>query len=123
MSSTRTPQEKKRLSYQRDGQPHYGQCNKGPRKHIPTHKRHNNRSSRHAARQALVHDLASEDFDQPDEALTRQHDRPEWRKHPDPRLGDLVELKLKRRAALGIVPKEVAEKKLEKVRRSRKKGR
>jgi hypothetical protein len=118
MSSIKTPQEKKRLAYQRDGQIRYGQSDKASRRHIPLHKRHTVRAARHAAKQALREDVISGDRDAPREAQARRKGaRPSWwRKCPDTPLGAVVEHKLERRAALGIMPATVALEKLGRVR-------
>jgi hypothetical protein len=120
MSSIKTPQEKKRLAYQRDGQVRYGQSDKASRRHIPLQKRHTVRVARHAAKLALRRDVVSGDRDAPREAAARRWGAREsgWRKYPDTPLGAVVEHKLMRRAALGIMPAAVAQAKLGRVRRA-----
>jgi hypothetical protein len=119
----KTPQEKKRLSYEKDRRNNYRENSKSSRKNIPLNKRIEVRAHRHVAKQALAEDIAEGDLDATREAEARQEGtrHPFWQKWPDTPLGEMVEARLEGRAARGFMPDEVAEKKLEKVRRTKKK--
>lgn len=54
MTTRKTPQEKKRLSYVKDRRPNYGNNEKAARKSVPRNKRHPNRANRHRAHQVLL---------------------------------------------------------------------
>jgi hypothetical protein len=115
----KTPQEKKRLSYQRDRRNTYGENDKSSRKNIPRAKRHPNRVNRRVARQSLsaaVGDAGASSLEQMDAEL--KHRRPKrWRKRADSPLALVVPRKLKRRVETGIISADEAEEKEARIRR------
>jgi cell shape-determining protein MreC len=95
----RSPQEKKALSYEKDGRNTYGENDKASRKAIPLRKRLVNRANRHDEERRLRTALGS-----PDEATSEAAEsgllgrRPKvWRKTPDEPLGQYLEDKRDRR--------------------------
>ena len=109
-----TPQEKKRLSYERDGRNTYGENDKSSRKNIPRGKRLVNRAARRSASVALVdvrgNAAALGVIDMSDgsglvssgpadrvEQLIAGRRRPRFRKWRDERLGDVVAYQIGRR--------------------------
>jgi hypothetical protein len=95
MSRRRSPQEKKRLSYERDRRNVYGENDKSSRKNIPRSKARTHRAHRANIRNAI----ASSDPVSPDalEARVRSIRRKSWLKLPDEPLGDVVRDKLAKR--------------------------
>jgi len=93
---TRSPQEKKQLSLERD-RPLTAEYPKAFRKQWPRTKATAQRAFRHAQRQAL--DAGSEDAT----GVRRR-----VRKWPQPRLGDVVATKLQRRVRLEAIPRKSA---------------
>jgi hypothetical protein len=99
MSVERTPQEKKKLSLERDRRNVYGENAKSSRKNIPLGKQLGNRVSRHAADLPLgvvagpfdegVADLAESLAK--DAEIARRSTR--FRKRPDAALGDVLKRK------------------------------
>lgn len=88
MRAKKTPQEKKRLSLERDRRPNYGNNNKAARKAVPRRKSGVNRANRRADTVALTDALGA-----PDEAIEAEVEstvmgrkRKVWRKWPDLRL-------------------------------------
>ncbi len=90
-SRPRSPAEKKRLSYERDGRNTYGETDKGSRKSIPRFKAKSNRKARHISTQEVT--VANVAGDLLDGAETRlndrlgKHKRAMHRKAPDTPLG------------------------------------
>jgi hypothetical protein len=96
----RTPEEKKRLSYERDGRNTYGQNDKASRKAIPAFKASTNRTLRHAVKQSLplsALDRSGERADAKiaDETFKGRH--PIKQKSPDEPLGRVIALKHQKR--------------------------
>jgi hypothetical protein len=95
----RTPQEKKKLSLQKDRRNTYGEPPHGARKSIPLHKRLRNRANRH--QQDLKLHVAPKQLDEGEadeiESSTRSKAPKRWRKVPDAPLGRIVAAKHERR--------------------------
>jgi len=87
----RTPQEKKSLSYAKDRRDNYGEHSKGSRKAIPLNKTLGRRAVRRAGSGDWLED--------PDTALVavEQASRKRFRKASHLPLGEMVELKARRR--------------------------
>lgn len=98
---TRTPQEKKKLSLQRDRRNVYGENSKASRKAIPLRKRLLNRAERHARNTAVAVAVATVDAQNMDPAPQRLRATTHrtWQKKPDMPLGQF--LRRKRRPSLG----------------------
>jgi hypothetical protein len=95
MVRKRSPQEKKRLSYDRDRRNTYGENAKSSRKNIARSKARSHREYRSNVRTAI----ASSDLDDPDtlEDRVRSVRRESWVKQPDDPLGRVVEMKATKR--------------------------
>ena len=98
----RTPQEKKRLSYERDCRYNYGNSPQAARRCVPLRKALRNRANRHYQNQQLVHLGQKPDQTLVDEVETLIQRRPpkDWRKDPDAPLGEVLQRKHERRALL-----------------------
>ncbi|OHV04289.1 hypothetical protein [Mycobacterium talmoniae] len=98
-SARRSPQEKKRLSYDRDCRNCYGENDKSSRKAIRFHKRRVNKTNRHHDRQALQRSTGPRQPDTEDLTEQRLHarKRKKWQKGADAPLGGYVNVKLRRR--------------------------
>jgi|GEM_PF-3036003 len=87
----RSPDEKKRLSYERDGRNTYGETDKGSRKSIPRFKAKSHRKARHIATQEVtVANVTGDLLDSADKRLNDRlgkHARTMHRKAPDTPLG------------------------------------
>ena len=119
MVRKKTPQQKKRESYEKDRRNAYGERGAKSRYAIARRKRSLRSRERAAARHAT-------------EVAVREPERAErlegkavvkhgglWRKLPDAPLGEVVERKLRRRVRMGSMPAKVAKKKAAKVRRAK----
>jgi hypothetical protein len=97
MDETKTPQEKKRLSYAKDRRNTYRENSKASRKSIPLSKARAIRRERHAQDHALAValDVVDSDAMAAVENTVRATAPRTWRKDPDTPLGDV----LKRRAS------------------------
>lgn len=95
----RTPQEKKKLSYQRDRRNVYGEAPHAARKSIPLRKALRNRSNRHYANQQLSYEAVGLDENLSDEIESRMnHKAPQgWEKHRDAPLGEVIAEKTRKR--------------------------
>jgi hypothetical protein len=102
MSKIKTPQDKKRLSYQHDRRNTYGENHKSSRKNIPRSKQLSHQDERRAVRQALIaaHGGVAEDAaDEAQSAALRQGRIKKlraFRKSPDRPLGEVVARRLRR---------------------------
>jgi hypothetical protein len=98
--SSRSPQEKKALSYARDGRNTYGENDKSSRKNIPLRKRLVNRANRHSTQQKLSSGTGEVDLDLAEVVEERAlGKRPKaWSKVPDIPLRDWVQRQSSRRA-------------------------
>jgi hypothetical protein len=96
MSSIHTPQEKKRLSYERDRRNVYGENSKASRKKIPLRKKIERQTDRRVANQLLPAALNTDDLLADDSAENRiiahikKKKRIHWRKTPDAPLGKIL---------------------------------
>lgn len=92
----RTPQEKKRLSYEKDRRNTYGESPHGARKSIPQRKAFRNRANRHRQDLALRQLPAPLDDEVADRIETEVfHYAPKfWQKYPDRPLRVVIERKL-----------------------------
>jgi hypothetical protein len=91
----KTPQEKKRLSYEKDRRNTFRENSKASRKGIPLTKARANRAERHAQDHILaaaVH-LANSDDLAAVENLVRGTEPRDWRKMPDMPLGEVLNRK------------------------------
>jgi hypothetical protein len=97
---TRTPQEKKRLSYAKDRRNVYRENSKASRKGIPLAKARANRAERHAQDHLLSQALVSAGADQLTSVETEvRGTKPrEWRKTPDKPLGEALARRAARKA-------------------------
>jgi hypothetical protein len=98
----KTPQEKKRLSYEKDRRNTYGESPHGARLSIPQRKAYRNRANRHRQELALRQPPARFDEDSADriEADVFHYAPKFWHKHPDRPLLTVVEMRLERRRVL-----------------------
>lgn len=97
--ATKSPQDKKRLSLERDRRNDYGENAKSSRKNIPLSRALSHRSIRKDQNQSLRGALVAATEEQLTEAELRSTEtKPQWwRKHPDAPLGEVVAQKLARR--------------------------
>jgi hypothetical protein len=95
----RTPQEKKKLSYERDRRNCYGEAPHGARKSIPLRKALRNRANRHYQNQHLDYCGPAPDQELADELESLMHHRVprDWEKYPDAPLKEVVSRKLSER--------------------------
>ncbi|MBX9720535.1 MAG: hypothetical protein K2X81_03980 [Candidatus Obscuribacterales bacterium] len=103
MEKKKTPQEKKRLSYDRDRRYTYGNNQKAARTAVPRNKRFNNRSRRKNVNQLLQ--PGTFDVEQSNEttrSLWMLYTATRWRKWTSGKLKFVLRYKLLRR--LGAVP-------------------
>ena len=98
-SNPKSPQDKKRLSYERDRRNAYGENAKASRKNIPRSKALGIRCVRHEQNQALRGALTAGSEEAALEAeLRAKESHPRWwAKDPDKPLGEVVARKLSRR--------------------------
>ena len=99
-AARRSPQDDKRLSYDKDRRNAFGESDKGSRKAIPLHKKKVNSANRHHDRQILLGATGIRQDDAAGDATDeRLHGRRRktWQKHPDETLRRVVARKLKRR--------------------------
>ena len=105
MSKIKTPQQKKRQSYDHDRRNTYGENHKSSRKNIPRGKQRSHQDERRAVRQVLAGaqgDVASDVADAAQSDVLskgRQKKLSAFRKTPDRPLGVVVERRLQRRKA------------------------
>jgi hypothetical protein len=122
------PQDKKALSYARDGRNNYGQNDKASRRNIRKKKRGANRADRRREHQVL-HDATGAPVetlaDRAQERLNAKAPKVKsWfkRKVPDRPLGEHVEDRLRRRIMLGMDDPVGARARIDRVRRRVLKG-
>jgi hypothetical protein len=105
MSKVKTPQQKKRLSYEHDRRNTYGENQKSSRKNIPKSKQRSHQEERRSVRQTLVAaegGIADEVVDEAQSRVLRTgriKKLKAFRKSPDRPLGDVIERRLRRRRA------------------------
>ncbi|MGY3033625.1 hypothetical protein ACVIIV_002795 [Bradyrhizobium sp. USDA 4354] len=103
MSKVKTPQEKKRLSYEHDRRNTYGENQKSSRKNIPRSKRLSHQDERRTVRQALIGaqgdvvDQVADDVQSQVLRKGRMKKLNAFRKSPDRPLGQVVARQLRRR--------------------------
>ncbi|WP_143271557.1 hypothetical protein [Bradyrhizobium mercantei] len=103
MSKVKTPQEKKRLSYESDRRNTYGENQKSSRKNIPRSKQLSHQDERRSVRQALIAAQGTVADEVADEAQSkalskgRMKKLSAFRKWPDRPLGEVIEQRLHRR--------------------------
>lgn len=103
MSKVKTPQEKKRLSYEQDRRNTYGENQKSSRKNIPRSKQLSHQDERRAVRQALIAaqgDVADQVADEAQSQALRKgrvKRLKAFRKSPDSPLGEVIKRRLRRR--------------------------
>ena len=104
MAKWRSPQEKKRLSYERDHRNTYGEHDKSSRKNIARNKRAPHRANRRLASTLLQGAVGIPNIEAEDAAELRlAGKRPKsWRKSGDTPLAAVLAAKLRRRVRLGI---------------------
>jgi hypothetical protein len=98
----KSPQQKKRLSLQKDRRNSYGENAKASRKNIPLSKAISHRKVRHAANLQTkgVTGMSEERADEVQSTLTKSRlQKGAWKKSPDMPLGTIVAGKLKTRVA------------------------
>ena len=88
----KTPQEKKRLSYENDRRNTYGENSKAARKGIPLAKARANRTERHTQDLLLATAVGAANTDDlaAVENLVRATEPRSWRKDPDTPLGEVL---------------------------------
>jgi hypothetical protein len=101
---TRTPQQKKALSYARDRRNVYGEAPHASRKNIPLRKALRNRSNRHQANQHLAYGGVGFDEELADQIESQIHHMApqEWEKFRDAPLREALARKSEERAALRL---------------------
>ena len=98
----KTPQEKKKLSYERDRRNVYGEAPHAARKSIPLRKALRNRANRHYQNQQLGYMGPAPDESLADELESLIHHRvsQRWRKDRDAPLGEVKARKSEKRAVM-----------------------
>ena len=105
MSKVKTPQEKKRQSYQHDRRNVYGENQKSSRKNIPRSKQLSYQEERRSVRQVLIAAQGSVADQVADEAQSqalskgRTKKLKAFRKSPDRPLREVVKRRLRRRSS------------------------
>jgi hypothetical protein len=105
LSKVKTPQDKKRQSYEHDRRNRYGENQKSSRKNIPRSKQRSHQDERRSVRQVLSSAQGSIASEVADEAQSqalikgRMKKLNGFRKSPDRPLGKIVERRLRRRTA------------------------
>jgi hypothetical protein len=105
VSKVKTPQDKKRQSYELDRRNTYGENEKSSRKNIPRSKQLSHQDERRSVRQVLVSAQGGVTCEVADEAQSqalikgRMKKLKGFRKSPDSPLGEVVKRRLRKRAA------------------------
>jgi hypothetical protein len=101
---TKTPQEKKRLSYEKDRRNTYGENSKASRKGISSAKARANRVERHTQDHVLATAVGLANSDELAVVENRVRATPprSWRKEPDTPLGEVLARKVYRQQASGM---------------------
>ena len=108
LSTTKTPQDKKRQSYEHDRRNTYGENQKSSRKNIPRSKQRSHQDERRSVRQVLGFAQGHIADEVADEAQSRALIKGRmkklqgFRKSPDRPLGEVVKRRLRRRAKLDL---------------------
>ena len=124
MVARKDPQERKALSYARDRRNDYGENDKSSRKNIRRNKRVPHRADRHRERQVLAAAAGSGvSAEVAERAETRLYAKKSmwltkrWRKWRDAPLAEVIESKLRRRAASGMADAATVEARIARIRR------
>jgi hypothetical protein len=105
LSTIKTPQDKKRQSYEHDRRNTYGENQKSSRKNIPRSKQRSHQDERRSVRQVLGSVQGNIAGEVADEAQSRALIKGRmkklrgFRKSPDRPLGEVVERRLRRQTA------------------------
>ncbi len=105
MSKIKTPEDKKQQSYELDRRNTYGENQKSSRKNIPRSKQISHQDERRSVRQVLLSAQGGVTSEIADEAQSqvlikgRMKKLKGFRKSPDSPLGEVVEQRLRKRAA------------------------
>jgi hypothetical protein len=119
----RDPQERKALSYARDRRNDYGENDKSSRNSIRRNKRVTHRADRHREHQVLAAAAGSGvTAEVAERAETRLYAKSmwltkRWRKLLDAPLAEVIESKLRRRAASGMADTATVEARIGRIRR------
>jgi hypothetical protein len=111
VSKVKTPQEKKRPSYEHDRRNTYGENQKSSRKNIPRSKQLSHQDERRTVRQALIPAQGGVADEVADEAQSqalrkgRMKKLKAFRKSPDHPLGEVIERRLRRRTGEAEAPR------------------
>ena len=103
MSKVKTPQEKKRQSYQHDRRNTYGENQKSSRKNIPRSKQLSHQDERRSVRQVLIATQGRVADEVADEAQSQALGKGRikklraFRKSPDQPLGEVIKRRSRRR--------------------------
>lgn len=97
MKPRKTPQEKKRLSYQKDCRNSYGENDKASRKAIRKRKSWVNKSYRRTINQVLQNSTNLEESNEKLQNKIKEVKRKNWKKHPDTPLGEYLREKRNRK--------------------------
>jgi hypothetical protein len=126
VARSRSPQDKKALSYAKDRRNDFGENDKASRTSIRRRKRDPNRSDRHRDHQVLagatgvtVDDVIAEDAES---ALLTKKSKwytVRWRKWRDAPLADIVENRLRRRERAGMADPAIVQERIDRIRRRR----
>jgi hypothetical protein len=119
-NTRKTPQQKKRESYNRDRRNTYGENSVASRKGIARKKRHQNRAERRLAHQAFVPGASEIDLERLDLFEARRlllHRKVHRLKWPDEPLGVVLRRKFETLVSCGIMPAEKAEWKIARIRK------
>jgi hypothetical protein len=126
VARTRSPQEKKALSYAKDRRNQYGANDKASRKRIRRRKRDVNRADRHREHKVLadatggeVDHLVAENAESALAAKRLKRYAVHWRKWRDAPLADFIESRLRRRAAAGMDAPDAVEARIDRIRHRR----
>ena len=122
--ASKDPREQKALSYVRDRRNVYGENNKSSRKNIRRNKRVPHRADRHREHQVLTaatgFGVTAEVAERAETTLYAKKSMwltKRWRKWRDAPLVEVIESKLRRRAASGMVGPATVEAQIERIRR------
>lgn len=122
MPRKKTPQQKKRESYEKDRRNTYGERGSHSRNSVARRKRNRRSRERAAARRATEMAIVEPERAEQLEGKHVVKHGGHWRKVPDKPLGEVLERKLKRRVRAGNFPDSVAEEKRSRIRGRKKRG-
>ena len=102
MKKSRSPQEKKLLTYKKDRRNTYGERGSHSRHAIAAHKARDHRVYRRQVNQILSENEIHQDFWEEMDVEAKSVSESNWRKSPDEPLAKVVRRKLERRKEMGI---------------------